>query len=147
MTKHNVTTANEFVEATYASNGIRGVFAYETRLNKDSSNFSPQFPKYSLMHNFSFNLHRICVRRSWKIGNGKFVAFSALENPRSINTINCSDTPNGKTLMFVTGQPRTKQRNPSNRSTDVRKHTNIIRLFECYEEGCIKIFFYQGESR
>ena len=43
--ERNVTTANEFVEATYASNGIRGVFAYETRLNKDSSNFSPQFPK------------------------------------------------------------------------------------------------------
>ena len=59
--KHNVTTANEFVEATYASNGIRGVFAYETRLNKDSSNFSPQLPKISLMHNFSFDLHGICV--------------------------------------------------------------------------------------
>ena len=96
------------------------------------------------MHNFSFDSHGICVNRSWKIGNGKFIAFSALETPRSINTINCSDTHNGKTLMFATGQPRTEQRNPSNRSTDVRKDTNISRLFECYEEGCVKTFSYQG---
>ena len=32
--KHNVTTADEFVEATYLNEGIRGVYTYEARLSE-----------------------------------------------------------------------------------------------------------------
>ena len=62
--KHNVTTAAEFVEATYSNDGIRGVYAYEARLDKLASDPSSQISKISLFNNFSFEECGVRVHRS-----------------------------------------------------------------------------------
>jgi hypothetical protein len=142
--KHNVTTAAEFVEATYANEGIRGVYAYEARLDKPTSNPPSQLAKISLVNNFAFEPHGVRVHRSWKVGNGKLILFSELQPPGSINTIVCSDPPNGKHVLFATTQSKKKQRDLSKQSTDTHKNTYVSRLFDCNEEGCVKKFLNPG---
>jgi hypothetical protein len=116
--KHNVTTAAEFVEATYANEGVRGVYAYEARLDKPASGSPSQLAKISLVNNFAFEPHGVRVHRSWKVGDGKLILFSKLQPPGSISTIVCSDPPNGKNVLFATTQSTNKQRDLSKQSTD-----------------------------
>jgi len=142
--KHNVTTAAEFVEATYANEGIQGVYAYETRLGKPTTGPPLQLAKISFVNNFSFKPCGLRVHRSWKVGDGKLILFPKLERPDSISTIICSDTSTNKILLFATTQSKNKQRDLSKQPTDIRKDTYVSRLFDCYEEGCVKKFFKPG---
>jgi hypothetical protein len=58
--KHNVTSAAEFVEATYSNEGIRLV---------QLANGAPlQLVKISLFNNLSFKSCGVRVHRSWKVG-------------------------------------------------------------------------------
>ena len=109
--KHNVTTAVEFVEAIYSNEGTRSVYAYEARLDKQSSDPPSKLVKISLLNNFSIDHAGIHRHRSWKVGDGKPNPFTKLEQPRSICTTTCSNTPKDKTLLFVTTQARNKQQN------------------------------------
>jgi hypothetical protein len=142
--KHNVTTAVEFVEATYANGGLRGVYAYVARLDELASGPSSQLTKISLVNNFAFESHGVRVHRSWRVGDGKLIPFSELQKPDNISTILCSDTPNGKNVLFVTTQSKNKQRDLSKQSTDIHKNTYISTLFECNEEECVKKFLNPG---
>lgn len=58
-----MTTAAEFVEATYANEGIREVYAYVARINQLVSGTPPQLTKISLVNNFSFEAHGVRVHR------------------------------------------------------------------------------------
>ena len=73
--KHNVTTTTEFVEAIYSNEGIRGVYAYEARLEKQSSDPPPKLVKISLRNNFSLDPAGMYMHRAWKVGDGKPVLF------------------------------------------------------------------------
>jgi hypothetical protein len=132
--KHNVTTAAEFVEATYANEGIRGVYAYESALGKPASGPPLQFAKICLVNNFSFEPSGVRMHRSWKVGDGKLILFLNLERPVGISTVVCTDLSIDKIVLFATAQTKNKQRNSSKQSTDIRKDTYVSRLFECYEE-------------
>ena len=142
--KHNVTTAAEFVEAIHANESVRGVYAYEARLDKLASDPRSQLAKINAFNNFSIESSGVRVHRSWKVGDGKLIPFSTLECPDRISTIVCSDTPTSKTVLFVTSHSKNKQRDLSKQSTNVRTDTYISRLFECYEEGCVKKFLKPG---
>ncbi len=72
--------------------------------------------------------------------DGKLVLFSKTERPDIISTIICSDTPNSKTVLFTTTQIKNKQHDLSNQSTNIHKNTYVSRLFDCYEERCVKKF-------
>ena len=61
--KHNVTTAAEFVEATYSNEGIRGVYTYEARLSEFIGARPFQLPKISLVNNFSTEPYGVHVHR------------------------------------------------------------------------------------
>ena len=100
--KHNVTTTAEFVEAIYSNEGIRGVYAYEAHLGKTSSDPPLKLVKISLLNHFSLDPTSIHIHRAWKVGDGKPIPFSTLEQLKSISTITCSNTPKDKTLLFVT---------------------------------------------
>jgi len=141
--RHHYDTA-EFVEATYSNEGIRGVYAYQARLGKLASGPPSQLAKISLFNNFSFEPCGVRVHRSWKVGDGKLILFSKTERPDNISTIVCSDTPTSKTVLFTTTQPKNKQRDLSKQSTDIHKNTYVSRLFDCYEEGCVKKFLDPG---
>ncbi|CAF0886741.1 unnamed protein product [Didymodactylos carnosus] len=142
--KHNVTNAVEFVEAIYTNEGVQGVYAYETRLEKVTSGPPFQLVKISLFNNFSFVPDGIRVHRSWKVGDGKLILFSTIKRPENISTIICSDKPNDKTVLFVTPRSKSKQRDLSKQSTNIRTDTYVSRLFDCYEEGCVKKFLNPG---
>ncbi|CAF3420316.1 unnamed protein product [Rotaria socialis] len=142
--KHNVTTAAEFVEAIYSNEGVQGVCAYEARLDQLILGPPSQLAKISLFHNFSFEPHGVRVHRSWKVGDGKFLPFSKIEPPDNISTILCSDTPKHKAVSFTKTQSKKKQHYSSKQSTDIPNNTFVSRLFDCYEEGCIKKFLNPG---
>ena len=116
--KHNVTTAAKFVEAIDSNEGVRGVYAYEARLDKQSSDPPPKLVKISLLNNFSLDSTGIHMHRAWKVGDGKPIPFTKLEQPKSISTITCSNTPKDKTLLFVTTQTRNKQQNLPKQSNE-----------------------------
>ena len=73
--KHNVTTAAEFIEAIYSNEDIRGVYAYEARLDKQSSDHPPKLVKISLLNNFSLDPTGIYMHRAWKVGDAKPIPF------------------------------------------------------------------------
>ena len=130
--KHNVTTAAEFVEATFSNEGIRGVYTYEARLNEliDARPF--QLPKIGLTNNFSLEPYGVHVHRSWKVGSGKFFPFSKTDRPDKMSSIVCSDTPRNKTVLFATAQTKKKQRDLSKQYIDNHKNVYVSRLFDCY---------------
>ena len=107
--KHNVTTATEFVEASYSNEGVRGVYAYVAQIDKQNSRPSPQFSKISLVNNFSLDSHQVRMHRSWKVGHGRLIALPKLELQGSISTVRCSDTPRETRLQFVKTRSKSKQ--------------------------------------
>ena len=138
--KHNVTTAAEFVEATYSNEGIRGVYTYEARLSELIGARPFQLWKISLVNNFSIEPYGVLVHRSWKVGGGKFFLFSKTNRPDKMSSIVCSDTPRNKTILFATAQIKKKQRDLSKQYIDNHKNVYVSRLFDGYEEGCVKKF-------
>ena len=85
--KHNVTTAAKFVEAICSNKHIRGVYAQEACLDKQSSDPPPKLVKIRLLNNFPLDPASIHMHRAWKVGDGKPIPFSKLEKPKSISTI------------------------------------------------------------
>ncbi|CAF1444867.1 unnamed protein product [Didymodactylos carnosus] len=100
------------------------------------------FPK--LISSTISHSNGIRVHRSWKVGDGKLIVYSKLQQPKSVSTIVCSDTPKGKTIPFTKSEPKSKQYHLSKPHTGTHEAAHVSRLFECYEEGCVKTFLRQG---
>ena len=139
-----MTTAAEFVEATYSNEGIRGVYTYEARLSEMIGARPFQLPKINLVNNFSIEPYDVHVHRSWKVGSGKFFPFPKTDRPDKMSSIVCSDTPRNKTVLFATAQAKKKQRDLSKQYIDNHKNVYVSRLFDCYEEGYVKKFLNAG---
>ena len=84
------------------------------------------------------------MHRSWKVVDGKFISLSKLELLDSISIILCNNTLNGKTALFATAQTKNIPRDLPKRFTGISKNIYINRLFDCYEEGCVKKFLKPG---
>ena len=117
---------------------------YEARLEKMVIRPPTQFTKIKLVNNFSLESSGIRMHRSWKVGDGKFISLSKLELPDSISTILCNNTLNCKTALFATAQTKNKPPDLSKRFIGTSKNIYINRLFDCYEEGCVKQFLKLG---
>ena len=69
--KHNVTTASEFVEACHSHKGVKGVFAFDCRIENNEFKKSKKctIKQITNYYNFEYRKQGLLVHRSWNIGS------------------------------------------------------------------------------
>ena len=73
--KHDVTNAEQFVEACRSHDGVRSVSVVECRLIPNKGKRKFELKNMKQLHNFCYERHGIRVFRAWDIGEGLLIPY------------------------------------------------------------------------
>ncbi|CAF1277391.1 unnamed protein product [Rotaria sordida] len=143
--KHDVTNAEQFVEACLSYGGVKNVNVVECRLKPVRQSAKFQLNHIKKFRNFCFERHGIRVFRAWDIGEGVLLPYNKLiygkVNISLLDVIQPSSIINFGSSSN-TNSPPEKDANLNVESIESsNKHTN---LFECPEEACICSYIKYG---
>ncbi|CAF2082378.1 unnamed protein product [Rotaria magnacalcarata] len=90
---HNVTNASEFVAACQSYKGIKGVTAFDCRIEKSpfKKRSKCNIKQITNYFNFEYQNGGLLVHRSWNIGSGLLIPWSQLNYDKSILNITSSE--------------------------------------------------------
>ena len=76
--KHDVTNAEQFVEACYSHGGVKNVNVVECRLEQYHQSAKFRVDNVKRFRNFTFERHGVRAYRAWNVGDGLLFPFSRL---------------------------------------------------------------------
>ena len=91
---HNVTNAPEFIEACHSHRGVKGVVAFDCRIEKNESTKKKKssIKQITNYYNFQYQSDGLLVHRSWSVGPGLLIPWSQLDYDQSIPNLIPSQT-------------------------------------------------------
>lgn len=76
--KHDVTNAEQFVEACLSYGGVKDVNAVECQFKPSHKTARFQFSNIKQFRNFCFERHGIRAFRAWDVGDGSLLSYDKL---------------------------------------------------------------------
>ena len=89
----NVTAASELVEVFHSHKGVRGVHAFDCRIenNKLKKSTKCTITQITNYYNFEYQSKGLLVHLSWNIGSGLLIPWSQLNRDQTICTLAFSE--------------------------------------------------------
>jgi hypothetical protein len=142
---HDVTTAAEFVRACMSNNGIKNVHVFECQLTPGTQKDNFKLNEITKLNNFSFESNCILAHRAWDVGCGRSIRLDPVTG--SSLTIMSLVRLKSAAFQLVSSASSTtvdaKQITVDTEDTDINQSIKP-RLFDCNEEGCIRLFHRRG---
>ncbi|CAF3133213.1 unnamed protein product [Rotaria sp. Silwood2] len=143
--KHDVTNAEQFVEACLSYGGVKTVNVVECQFKPVHQSAKFQFNNIKQFRNFCFERHGIRVYRAWDVGEGSLLPYIKLINGKV--TIGSLDLIKSSPEIIFGSSAN------NNLSSSIDESLNgectesidqIANIFECPEEACISSFVKYG---
>ena len=147
-----MTTASEFVEVCHSYKGVKGVFAFDCRIEDNEFKKSKKctIKQITNYYNFEYRRQGLLVHRSWNIGSGLLIPWSQLNHDQPIFNLISS-----KIKGFVHEWLETKERHSdeimnvddcdAQEDESLQNYNKQKNIYECdVEQGCTAEFVKFG---